>query len=175
MIKTYQWKLIGVTNDSSVERYCHNCGRKVVFKDSRKRRRNANGKTIYEYAIYKCDKDHTWNSLINTYKTLNETESLQLNDNVTETYSYDTLNLMVLREEGINEIVIVLEEVIGKWRIDKLLGDRIRDLSRTKISEIIHNHKVLLDGKVVKKDSLLKKQQVIAILLDDLSVSDTMV
>ena len=42
-------------------RYCPGCGRVVPFRDSGKIRRNANGKTIHAFAIFKCPKDHTWN------------------------------------------------------------------------------------------------------------------
>jgi hypothetical protein len=47
-----------------INRYCANCGKVVPFTDSGKVRRNANGKNIHIYAIYKCPKDHTWNKKI---------------------------------------------------------------------------------------------------------------
>lgn len=43
----------------TIERYCHNCGKKVLFTDSLKRRQNANGKNLYNYAIFKCSNGHT--------------------------------------------------------------------------------------------------------------------
>lgn len=166
--KTYHWVLINTSNEGSVERYCHNCGRKVIFTDSMKRRRNANGKTIHEYAIYKCEKDHTWNLPLSTYKALNDVEHHEVSDSVQKACSYEFLNLMDLRNEEVKEIEIILEEVSGRWRTDKLLGDRIRDLSRSKVCELIRLEKILLDGKAVKQDSLLKKQQIITISLDGL-------
>jgi hypothetical protein len=121
--KTYHWKLHNITNGSSVMRYCHNCGRKVIFRDSEKRRRNANGKTIYEYAIYKCEKDHTWNLLVNTYKAVNSMDHFNLkNYNIPEMISFEIISLIDQKNEGIGEIEIILEEVTGKWRIDKLLS-----------------------------------------------------
>ena len=44
-----------------IRRYCPGCGRVVSFHDSGKIRRNANGKTIHAFAIFKCSKDHIWN------------------------------------------------------------------------------------------------------------------
>ncbi|HPL54232.1 MAG TPA: hypothetical protein PLW11_08900 [Bacillota bacterium] len=68
MKRTHHWKLTNVSDDNTTMRHCHNCGRKVIFVDSGKRRRNANGKNIYEYAIYKCKKGHTWNRLLGITK-----------------------------------------------------------------------------------------------------------
>lgn len=56
----------------TIERHCHNCGRKVKFHDSMIRRHNANGKNIYQFAIYKCEKGHTWNKKLNIYKSFSE-------------------------------------------------------------------------------------------------------
>ena len=51
------------------ERYCHNCGKKVIFRDCLIRRENANGKNISRYAIYKCPQDHTWNKKLADFKS----------------------------------------------------------------------------------------------------------
>ena len=162
--KTYRWILKDPANKGSIMRYCRNCGRKVVFKDSKKRRRNANGKSIYEYAIYKCEREHTWNVLLNTYKSSDGIEHYVTKDDA-ETCSYEFLNLSELKEEGVEEIDIILEEVSGKWRLDKLLGDRIQDLSRRKVCELISSECILLDGQTAKQDSFLRKHQKITILL----------
>ena len=60
------WELYEERIDS-VERYCSGCGNKVAFYDSMVRRHNANGKKIFQYAIYKCEKGHTWNKVLNKY------------------------------------------------------------------------------------------------------------
>lgn len=166
--KIYHWELNDDSNDSSIMRYCHNCGRKVVFKDSKKRRRNANGKTIFEYAIYKCEKDHTWNLPLGTYKPSDIIENNRMVESADKKCNYDILNLKELKNEGIIEIRIILEEVTGKWRIDKLLADRIKDYSRTKICEFINLAYILLDGKAASHDTLLRKKQTITIMLDNL-------
>jgi hypothetical protein len=163
---TYHWNLKDVSNEGSIVRYCHNCGKNAIFKDSKKRRRNANGKTIFEYAIYKCEKDHTWNIPVGIYKSVSYMEPYETTNNVQEMCSDGILNLSELRNEGIKVIEIILEEVTGRWRIDKALGERIRDLSRNKLVELIKQERVLVDGKAVKQDHLLKAQQEIVIFLD---------
>lgn len=53
---------------SGITRYCSRCKGKVQFVDSGKLRQNANGKTIFTYAIYKCAKGHTWNKKLTIRK-----------------------------------------------------------------------------------------------------------
>jgi hypothetical protein len=161
----YHWELIDAANDSSIIRYCHNCGKNAIFKDSKLRRRNANGKTIYEYAIYKCEKDHTWNMPMGQYPPLMYQEDLETAESIDKEDNFKILNLADLKNEGLNEIEIILETVIGRWRLDKLLANRIRDLSRNKASEMIKFKKVLLDGKITKQDALVKKGQRIMIFI----------
>jgi hypothetical protein len=55
------WSLAKENQTDTVEKYCPDCGKKVLFFDSGMRRRNANGKDIYEYAIFKCPKEHSSN------------------------------------------------------------------------------------------------------------------
>lgn len=50
--------------DTSFVWNCSNCKSKVVFKNSNVKRHNANGKNIYKFAIYKCDKGHTWHKML---------------------------------------------------------------------------------------------------------------
>lgn len=163
--KLYKWILNDASYDNSVVRYCHSCGKKMSFRDSKKRRHNANGKIIYEYAIYKCEKDHTWNLLINSYKADVTEQPLLDNTQLPEFSGFEAISLIEHANQGIREIEIFLEEVIGRWRIDKLLGDRIQDLSRTKVCDLIRQGRITLDGKEVKRDVFLKKQQTITITL----------
>jgi hypothetical protein len=160
----YHW-ILNDPNGSTVMRYCPHCGRKTVFIDSHKRRRNANGKTIFEYGIYKCERNHTWNRWVNTYRAGEDTKFPKLKEQSFEMSRVDEIQFMELINEGIEEIDIFLEEVIGKWRMDKLLGDRIRDVSRTKLCEMICQGRVLLDGKKVKQNVFLKRRQKITIIL----------
>jgi hypothetical protein len=63
-----RWNVHAENNAWIVEKWCPNCKKKTEFRDSGKRRQNANGKNIFEYAIYKCKKGHTWNLKLRKYK-----------------------------------------------------------------------------------------------------------
>lgn len=159
----YKWELC----DESVlaeQRYCHNCGKKVVFVDSGYRRFNANGKDIYGFAIYKCDNGHTWNKSLGVYKT-KEAKSKFVDYKVEVKTKIDLINLNLCEKEGVKEIIISLEEVNGKWRLDKLLSQQIKDVSRTQIEKLINYGKILVNDKTVKYKQLLKKGNIIKILL----------
>ena len=134
-----------------------------------------NGKNIYEYAIFKCKNGHTWNQLLGIakskqFKDEEHSEEAECFQNVS---SCDHINLLKLKNEGVNEIEIILDKVLGRWRIDAILGGRIQNLSRSKICELIKNKKILLDGKAVKQNYILREKQMITISLEDLYVSDT--
>lgn len=159
--KTYRWRLFKDTN-SAVERYCSHCGKKAFFSDTGKTRQNANGKNLYEYAIYKCEKDHTWNRLIRTYKAAEQAETFSAQEE--GIFLCESSDNIVLAEAGSDEIEIILEEVTGKWRIDKLLSEKITDISRNAVCKMIEAGVILVDGMVVKHNLNLKKHQVITIL-----------
>jgi len=161
--QTYQWRLYGDTNDIVVK-YCSHCGSKVVFTDSGKRRRNANGKNLYEYAIYKCERDHTWNRVLKTYKASTETKAVPQEKAIVIGCGNEDIELLHHFTAGIAEIEIVLEEVTGEWRLDKLLGAKIPDVSRSAIRKMIETGLIRVDGKVVKQSLQLRKSQVITIL-----------
>lgn len=161
----FQWRLIEALTEKEVERYCHNCGKKVLFKDSLKRRRNANGKNIYEYAIYKCSSGHTWNHKLAAYKSAEEADTMAFyQTNVSS--KLDLLEIAVYEKTAISVIEIELEQVIGKWRIDKLLAQQVKDLSRSQIEKRIKNGAVLLNGEIVKPSALLKEKQRITLFVN---------
>ncbi|AOT71497.1 S4 domain-containing protein [Geosporobacter ferrireducens] len=160
-----EWQLIENPEHQKIERYCHNCGKKVAFEDSLKRRKNANGKNIYEYAIYKCENGHTWNHKLAVYKSTAEIEEAA----PVQTWQGSKLEILKIgayRELDVEEIEIVIKQVRGKWRIDKLLGQQVHDLSRSQIEKYIKKGAVLLDGEKVKPSTLLKEQQRISLLLN---------
>jgi len=162
---TLKWNLIEDAVNERVERYCHNCGKKVIFKDSLKRRKNANGKNIFEYAIYKCDRGHTWNHCLVVYKSTTEIDRMQTVV-AKESRKMDIIELAKAKELGIREIEIVLTQVTGKWRIDKLLGQQVQDLSRSQIEKSIKSGVILLDGEITKPGTKLKENQRINLLID---------
>lgn len=77
--------------------------------------------------------------------------------------SNENIELLHFIEEGMDEIEIFLEEVIGKWRLDKLLGEKIPDTSRNVICKMIDNGAIRVDGRTVRQNMRLKKHQVITI------------
>lgn len=159
------WSLALENQEDSFEKYCPNCGKKVLFIDSRLRRRNANGKDIYEYAIYKCPKEHTWNKSIRQYKACDESihEPKEFEEKTDLTFQTLVISEFVAR--GFDKIEIYLDPVAGRWRIDKLLADRVKDLSRTRIKEFIEAGFIMINDKKIKPNELLKQSQKITLII----------
>jgi hypothetical protein len=163
---TLKWEFNAIAEDK-VERYCHNCSKKVVFSDSMKRRRNVNGKNIYEYAIYKCERDHTWNRPLNNCGTQRDRIEF-LEDEIQPIYQYESPKELLLSETmaaGVEEIEIYVQAIKGRHRLDKLLAQHIIDLSRTQIALWIDGGKIQVDNCNVKPDTRVKNQQTIKIKL----------
>jgi hypothetical protein len=162
-----KWHVYEEIKQNSVERYCHNCGKKVLFKDCLIRRENANGKNIYRFAIYKCEKGHTWNKTLKIFKSYKNMKENVFVEKETEEndkcYLSESFMLSTYKELGVKEIEIILEKVEGKWRLDKLLSSRIEGLSRSKIQKLIEEQKILIDGRVVKPNQLVRENESITI------------
>jgi hypothetical protein len=158
-----KWSLTPENQEDSFEKYCPNCGKKVLFIDSRMRRRNVNGKNIYEYAIYKCPKEHTWN------KSTRQSKASDNNINPSEKFEektdqpFQTLVISECFEMGVEKVEIYLDHVEGRWRIDKLLAERVADLSRTEIQELIEAGLIMINDKKIKPDELLRPSQKITL------------
>ena len=129
------WRL--VAQREAVVRYCQGCGRATEFRNSFKVRRNANGKTIHQFEIYKCERDHTWNR-----KVAATDGSLAVEDGPGTQVS--RLLLKDLQQAGGAEIH--LERVSGKWRLDKVLADQMPEASRALVRSWIDEGKVLVNG-----------------------------
>lgn len=155
------WELHNEEN-AKEERYCHNCGRKVVFTDSLKRRQNANGKNIYHFAIYKCPGEHSWDKVLNIFKTskglVNEDKERDIKES-----KLDIIELKDITGRGYNKIVIIINEVSKKLRIDKLLSHQIKDMSRSEVDIAIKNRVILIDGQEVKSNTIIKRGSTIII------------
>lgn len=163
---TLKWVFNDI-NEDKVERYCHNCSKKVVFADSMKRRKNANGKNIYEYAIYKCERGHTWNKLLNACKTHIDINGF-IEEEIQEITQCETPKALLISDAiagGIQEIEICIKNIIGRQRIDKLLALYIMDLSRTQIKLWIDSGKIQIDSCNIKPDTLIRNHQMIKIKL----------
>lgn len=172
------WELFEERIDS-VERYCSSCGRKVMFYDSMVRRHNANGKKIYKYAIYKCEKGHTWNKIINKYfsnksNTLSDPDSLESNGYAKEEkyrkegdkkIKIEKFSVLEYREENIDRVDIFIKSEDYKIRLDKLLNDNLIDLSRTQIQKKIIAEKILVNDIRTKSKYTLKHGDKITIFI----------
>ncbi len=153
--------------DGSMNRYCHGCGRKVNFTDSLKRRKNANGKMIYEYAIYKCEKEHTWNRLLKTYHAKHYDPKQESDCRTVNTASVvDKIITKDCSRMGFTEIEIFIKKIEGDWRLDKLLARYMEGTSRSQIEKYIREGKILVDNEVVKTKTMIREGQVIVIILD---------
>ena len=163
---TLIWAFNDIDEDK-VERYCHNCNKKVQFADSMKRRKNTNGKNIYEYAIYKCERGHTWNKLTNACKTHTDINGF-IEAEMPEVVKCETPRTLLISEAivlGIQEIEIVVKNINGRQRIDKLLALYLTDLSRTQIKLWIDQGCIQIDNVNVKPDTLIRNQHTIQIKL----------
>jgi hypothetical protein len=148
--------------DNTIRRYCHNCGKTATFKDSGIRRHNANGKNIHVYAIYKCDKDHTWNDKLAKYKADKTGTLLKFNDTEAELPRLsEKVCLADLRQQGTLEVEIRLVTIQGKWRLDRVLAQQLIGVSRSEIVKCINLSIILLDGKRVKSSEFVHEDQVI--------------
>lgn len=158
-----------------VLRHCSNCGRMVPFQDSYKRRQNANGKNVYEYAIYKCPKGHTWNKKLAIIKAeytspetfLHAPEHYGDTSSKAKAYqeqylSEDTnpigssIDVDQLHQSQLTEIFITIEAVQGKWRVDKALATHLMGWSREKIRMGLKQGLIKVNGKCVKPSGSVK-------------------
>ena len=163
-----EWELAAAANPG-IRRHCPNCGKTVLFKDSLQKRRNANGKNIYEFAIYKCPSGHTWNRKTASYQPRfyvenpSGDETPQLGEGPNQ-----TLRIAQCLAEGLAEIEISFKTVQGSWRLDKLLALHIADWSRSQIEAHIREGRIRLDRRIVKSKTLVRAGQTVQINLTDL-------
>ena len=157
---TLKWYIYSNEIDSE-KRYCHNCGNKVIFRDSLKRRQNANGKNIFYFAIYKCPKGHTWNKSIDKFKAVSGLVNLP-EEHADQESEYEKLFISKLKQEGVEEIEILLEVMEDSTRLDKFLSSKIADLSRNDIIELIKNGFIKVNYDNVKSNKLLKSKDIIS-------------
>ena len=131
------WRLAPETEES-VTKYCPQCGRKVSFVDYSKRRHNANGKNIYQFAIYKCANDHTWNKKSDIYKAkpfspVNNSEK----EFCSESAEDPPISIGKLRKQEIHTLSICIQSVKSPLRLDRALSSKIKDVSRSQIQKLI--------------------------------------
>ncbi|WP_409342760.1 S4 domain-containing protein [Paenibacillus sp. MBLB4367] len=147
--------------EQTVRRYCSNCGRIVPFEDTLRRRHNANGKNIHRYAIYKCVNNHTWNQKLEAYKA-GERESVILEEKDSPYASAHSLSLSELKQANIGMVEIRLDAVEGVSRLDKMLSERIEDVSRSQIAKWIAEGTVLIDGAPASPNARIRTGQIVS-------------
>lgn len=161
--RIFHWKLSQMP-ERAVKKHCKMCGKLSVFTDTHVRRHNANGKSIYKYAIYKCEKNHTWNKKLAIYKTFSE-HVAKIEEQKEEAPMMSAISITSLAEQGVKVIHIVLDEVIGTHRVDKVLANQIEDWSRSQIIEKIEKGTIRINDQVIKPSSRLSKGKRISIFI----------
>jgi hypothetical protein len=160
---TLHWKLSHIP-ERTVKKHCKMCGKLSVFTDTNVRRHNANGKSIYKYAIYKCEKNHTWNKKLAIYKTFSE-HVAEMEEKKEESSIMSAIPITSLAEQGVKVIHIELDDVTGKHRVDKVLANQIEDWSRSQIIKKIEKGTIQLNEQVIKPSSRLSKGERISIFI----------
>jgi len=161
---TFRWKLSQLP-ERTVKKHCKMCGTLSVFTDTTVRRHNANGKNIYQYAIYKCKRNHTWNKKLAIYKTFSE-HVVEIEEQKEDFSILPTIAISCLAEQGLKVIHIVLDDVTGKHRIDKVLANQIDDWSRSQIIKKIEKGTIQLNDKIIKPSARLSEGECISIFID---------
>lgn len=155
-----------VNTVSSIVRHCKNCGKTVRFTDTAVRRHNANGKNIYRFSIYKCEKGHTWNKKLAIYKSFTEhVEVLEeaLPGDIMEPKQISILDYQV---NGIKEVKIIIDHAESRFRLDKLLAEQLVGWSRTQIAQRIKAGLIRLNDQQGKPGAAVFTNDCIMIWID---------
>lgn len=164
--KQYSIKLNKKHEANTVKKQCKMCGKVTVFTDTTIRRHNANGKNIYQFAIYKCPKNHSWNKKLDIYKSFtNHVDPATLVPSDFELIEEgEKISLSVSGSESY-EINITGAE--GNFRIDRTLADHIEGWSRTEIAQKIKNGHILLNNCLTKPSHKLALHDRISITINE--------
>ena len=171
------WNITGKKSDESVIRFCHSCGKKVKFMDSKVRRENANGNNVYRFAIYKCEKGHTWNKTLKKFKSFKNMKENLLDagkkydmNNIFSSLPSKDIQIQPsselcysIHQKTSNCIKIHVNIVEGSIRLDKLIASKFSDISRTKAKEMIKIGALLVDNAHVKGNLEIKKSCILTL------------
>ncbi|MDR7073068.1 cytoplasmic protein [Fictibacillus barbaricus] len=148
----------------TVNKQCKMCGKVVTFTDTTIRRHNANGKYIYQFAIYKCPKNHSWNKKLGIYKSFSEhVDPESIVPTEFETVP-ENKKISISLDDNIYEwIEITISEVDGHFRLDRTLSDQIEGISRSAISQKIKAGTILLNNCLTKPSQRLSLHDKITI------------
>ncbi|MGE8206669.1 S4 domain-containing protein [Heyndrickxia sp. NPDC080065] len=159
------WSLIHSTNDEVIVRYCKHCGKKVEFKDSLIRRHNSNGKNTYRYAIYKCEKDHTWNKKLSIYKAYTEHAIIKEEINDVGKEEIEIIDIESVAKQGISQICIKIIQASEGYRLDKLLAERVQNWNRSEIVKKIKNGRIQVNYEFCKPSQKIIENSIISVML----------
>lgn len=159
----HTWVVREHHRNREVMRYCRNCGRTVLFFDTNIRRHNANGKNVYRFAIYKCEKNHTWNEKLAIYKAYTDHREVPDTESLEPVTPLLLLSLLEYQQNGIEEVTILIESVEGRFRIDKLLSEQIEGWSRNQIIRRIRDGQILVNQRMIKPGTTLSARDLISI------------
>jgi hypothetical protein len=147
-IQQYSLELQQQTKADTIKKQCKMCGKVTIFTDTTIRRHNANGKNIYQFAIYKCPKNHSWNKKLDIYKTFSghvDPASLV----PTEFKAIKPGEKIIFN--SIKPIEIKITGVAGgNFRLDRTLSDHIEGWSRTEIVKKIKAGEIRINNCLTK-------------------------
>ena len=131
----------------TIKRNCKMCGKVTTFTDTTIRRHNANGKNIYQFAIYKCPKNHTWNKKLDIYKSFSDHV---IPESLIPTEFETIMESEKISMQGLPFIEFKVTVVEGIFRLDQALASHIEGVSRTEIIRKIKNGTILLNQTKTK-------------------------
>ncbi|MDM5315184.1 cytoplasmic protein [Fictibacillus sp. b24] len=162
--KQYSLFLLKIQEADTVKKQCKMCGKVTVFTDTTIRRHNANGKNIYQFAIYKCPKNHSWNKKLDIYKSFtNHVDPATLIPSEFKPIAEGEKISLSLSDHASYEINITGAD--GSFRLDRTLADHIEGWSRTEIAQRIKSGTILLNNCLTKPSRKLAVHDKISITL----------
>lgn len=151
--KKYSLLLLKKQERDTVKKQCKMCGKVTIFTDTTIRRHNANGKNIYQFAIYKCPKNHSWNKKLDIYKSF--TNHVDPETLVSSEFKSIEEGEKLSLSAGSESFEISITGAEGNFRLDRTLADHIEGWSRTEIAQKIKSGTILLNNCLTKPSQKL--------------------
>ena len=148
----------------TINRNCKMCRKVTTFTDTTIRRHNANGKNIYQFAIYKCPKNHTWNKKLDIYKSFSDHV---IPESLIPTEFETILESEKISMQGLPFIEFKVTVVEGIFRLDQALASHIEGVSRTEIIRKIKNGTILLNQTQTKPSQKVNLHDTILVVQID--------
>jgi len=157
---THQWRLSAP--ECAVLKYCRRCQQTTEFRHSGKTRRNANGKTLFQFDIFKCSRDHTWNRSVPVNPAGAERSPRSTRESTPHVFPEP-----IAHEDWCRGIEIQLEHVEGKWRLDKTLTLGLAQSTRAGVARLIRAGGVLVNNAQPEGKRILRSGDVIKIFINN--------